>query len=80
MLDIDLFSKLICAVKDTTMFILLGDVDQLPSVGAGNVLHDLIDSGAVPVVRLDQTYRQGSESSILVNANKINSGGERPCL
>ena len=74
MLDIDLFSKLICAVKDTTMFILLGDVDQLPSVGAGNVLHDLIDSGAVPVVRLDQTYRQGSESSILVNANKINSG------
>lgn len=74
MLDIDLFSLLIGAVKDTTMLIFLGDVDQLPSVGAGNVLHDLIDSDAISVVRLNQTYRQGAQSAIFINAQKMKQG------
>lgn len=74
MLDIDLMCLVSKAVKDDTMVIFVGDTDQLPSVGPGNVLHDLIDSGVVPVVRLNQTYRQGSDSAILANANKIREG------
>lgn len=74
MLDIDLASLLFGAVMDTTMLIFLGDIDQLPSVSPGNVLHDMIDSKKVPVVKLERTYRQGAESAILSNAVKINNG------
>ena len=59
--------------------ILVGDVDQLPSVGAGNVLRDIIDSGAVPVVRLTKIFRQAAASRIILNAHRIN-GGEFPDL
>lgn len=74
MLDIDLSCMLIKAVKDVTMLVLVGDIDQLPSVGPGNVLHDLIESGFIPTVKLNCTYRQGQDSSILKNATKINHG------
>lgn len=74
MLDIDLFSLLMHAVQDNTELILLGDIDQLPSVGPGDVLHDIIDSEVIAVARLTQTYRQGAESPILANAKKINTG------
>ena len=52
----------------------MGDIDQLPSVGAGNVLKDTIDSGAIPTVRLNEIFRQAKESMIIVNAHRINSG------
>ncbi|MCG6537936.1 MAG: ATP-binding domain-containing protein, partial [Syntrophales bacterium LBB04] len=55
-------------------FIMVGDVNQLPSVGAGNVLKDIIDSKIAPVVELNQIFRQAQESSIIVNAHKINQG------
>ena len=74
MLDIDLFALLMHAVQDETELIFLGDIDQLPSVGPGDVLHDVIDSGVIAVARLTQTYRQGAQSPILANAKKINSG------
>lgn len=74
MLDIDLMRLVLDAVKDETMLIFVGDTDQLPSVGAGNVLYDLISSEAIPVVRLNHTYRQGTESAIVTNAAKINKG------
>lgn len=74
MIDIDLASMLLSAIPDTTMLIILGDVDQLPSVSPGNVLHDMIDSGKITVVKLNRTYRQGAESAILSNAQKINNG------
>lgn len=74
MIDIDLCALLLNAIMDTTMLIFLGDVDQLPSVSPGNVLHDMIDSEQIPVVKLNQTYRQGAESAILTNARKINNG------
>jgi exodeoxyribonuclease V alpha subunit len=54
--------------------ILVGDIDQLPSVGAGNVLRDIIDSGAVPVIRLTRIFRQAQSSRIITNAHKINQG------
>ncbi|MDH4231047.1 MAG: ATP-dependent RecD-like DNA helicase, partial [Nitrospirota bacterium] len=54
--------------------ILVGDIDQLPSVGAGNVLKDVIDSGCIPTVRLNEIFRQSRESLIIVNAHRINSG------
>lgn len=59
--------------KDATL-ILVGDVDQLPSVGAGNVLKDIIDSGSIPTVRLNEIFRQAKESMIIVNAHRINNG------
>ena len=74
MLDIDLFSLLMHAVQDKTELIFLGDIDQLPSVGPGDVLHDIIDSEVIAVARLTQTYRQGAQSPILANAKKINTG------
>lgn len=74
MLDIDLFALLMHAVQDETELIFLGDIDQLPSVGPGDVLHDIIDSEVIAVARLTQTYRQGAQSPILANAKKINSG------
>ena len=74
MVDIFLMRSLLRALKPGTKLILVGDADQLPSVGAGNVLRDLIASGALPVVRLDEIFRQGKESHIIVNAHRINRG------
>ena len=77
MIDTVLMHQLLKAVPLTAAFILVGDVNQLPSVGAGNVLGDVIESGAVPVVRLNRIFRQASRSQIIVNAHKINDG-DRP--
>lgn len=74
MVDIFLMRSLLRALKPGTKLILVGDADQLPSVGAGNVLRDMIASGALPVVRLDEIFRQGRESHIIVNAHRINRG------
>ncbi|BES66233.1 ATP-dependent RecD-like DNA helicase [Gottschalkiaceae bacterium SANA] len=76
MIDILLFYYLLRAVPPEAQVILVGDVDQLPSVGAGNVLRDVIESGVVPVVRLTEVFRQAQESMIVVNAHKINQGME----
>jgi len=74
MVDIILFYNLLKAVKDDTVVILVGDADQLPSVSAGNVLNDIIDSGAVSVVRLQRIFRQAQGSMIVTNAHRINTG------
>ena len=74
MVDIFLMRNLLKAVKNGTRIILSGDKDQLPSVGAGNVLSDLIESGAVPVIRLTEIFRQAEKSAIVKNAHKINRG------
>ncbi len=74
MVDIYLFKALLCAVSVGTRLIMVGDVDQLPSVGPGQVLQDLIKSGAFPVVMLKRIFRQAGESDIVVNAHKINRG------
>ena len=74
MVDIVLMHSLLKAITVGTRVILVGDVNQLPSVGPGNVLRDMIDSKAFPVVKLTKIFRQASESDIIVNAHKINSG------
>jgi exodeoxyribonuclease V alpha subunit len=74
MLDIELMHALVRAVPDSGRLILVGDVDQLPSVGPGLVLRDLIDSGAVPVARLTEIFRQDQESQIVMNAYRMNAG------
>ncbi len=74
MIDTVLMHHLLKAVPEGATLILVGDVNQLPSVGAGNVLKDIIDSGAVPVIELDEIFRQAKESLIIVNAHMINSG------
>ena len=79
MLDAPLASALMRAVKQGTRLILVGDVDQLPSVGPGRVLGDLIDSGKLPVVRLNRIFRQAGGSRIVVNAHRIIQG-EMPVL
>ena len=74
MIDIMLMYNLLKAVPDTMTLILVGDVDQLPSVGAGNVLRDIIDSKCFPVVRLTKIFRQAQRSRIIMNAHRINRG------
>ncbi len=74
MIDIFLMRALLRAIKPGSRLIMVGDADQLPSVGAGNVLHDLCACGEIPVVRLREIFRQAQESMIVVNAHKINSG------
>jgi exodeoxyribonuclease V alpha subunit len=74
MIDTLLMHHLLKAIPLTATFILVGDVNQLPSVGAGNVLRDIIDSGVAPVVELNEIFRQAQESSIIVNAHRINQG------
>jgi len=74
MIDVILMNSLLKAIPLTMRLILVGDIDQLPSVGAGNVLRDIIDSGAVPVVRLTRIFRQAQSSRIITNAHKINQG------
>ena len=74
MLDLSLFYNLLKAVSPQTHLLLVGDVDQLPSVGAGDVLRDLIRSGVVPVTRLEVIFRQEASSLIIRNAHRINRG------
>ena len=74
MVDIHLIHSLLMAVTTGTRLILVGDENQLPSVGPGNVLRDIIRSGQFPVVELKKIFRQASESDIVVNAHKINKG------
>jgi exodeoxyribonuclease V alpha subunit len=74
MVDQLLFSSLLKALKPQTHLLLVGDVDQLPSVGAGNILRDVIDSGIAHVTRLAAIFRQSEDSYITFNAHRINSG------
>ena len=74
MVDILLMNHLLNAIEAGCHLLLVGDVDQLPSVGPGNVLRDLIASGAIPVTRLDTIFRQAEDSFIIVNAHRINQG------
>lgn len=74
MVDISLMNALLKAIPIGARLILVGDVDQLPSVGPGNVLKDIIQSGCFPVVRLEKIFRQAAMSDIIVNAHKINAG------
>jgi exodeoxyribonuclease V alpha subunit len=74
MVDVPLMRALLRALPDDVALLLVGDVDQLPSVGPGQVLADIIASDAVPVVRLTKVFRQAAESRIIVNAHRINRG------
>lgn len=74
MVDVNLMNALLKAVVEGQRLVLIGDADQLPSVGAGNVLKDIINSGRIPVVRLVQIFRQASKSAIVMNAHRINKG------
>ncbi len=74
MVDIGLLNALLCAVARGTRLILVGDVDQLPSVGPGAVLRDIIASDAFPTIRLSRIFRQAESSDIVLNAHKINRG------
>ena len=67
-------NALLKAVPSHAALLIVGDVDQLPSVGPGQVLADLIGSGAVPVIRLTEVFRQAAESRVIVNAHRINQG------
>ncbi|MDQ1327657.1 MAG: exodeoxyribonuclease alpha subunit, partial [Candidatus Poribacteria bacterium] len=74
MIDTILMHHFLKAIPRNARLVLVGDVNQLPAVGAGDVLRDIIDSGAVPVVELNEIFRQAKESSIIVNAHRINKG------
>jgi exodeoxyribonuclease V alpha subunit len=74
MVDVPLMRALLRALPEGAALLLIGDVDQLPSVGPGQVLADIIASGAVPIVRLTEVFRQAAESRIIVNAHRINQG------
>ncbi len=74
MVDVVLMNKLLAAVPDSAALMIVGDVDQLPSVGPGAVLADIITSGSVPTVRLTEIFRQAATSKIIVNAHRINKG------
>ena len=85
MLDLILANKLVKAVPPGAHLLLVGDVDQLPSVGAGEVLRDLLAADTIPRVRLTQIFRQAQQSGVVVNAHRINAGqppvfGEHPRL
>ena len=79
MIDLLLMYSLLKAVPDHMTVVFVGDVDQLPSIGAGKVLSDIIESGAVPIIRLEKIFRQARKSKIITNAHKINKG-EMPYL
>ena len=79
MIDIGLMNALLNAIPSSARLILVGDADQLPSVGPGNVMRDIIDSGAVPVARLLEIHRQGPDSQIALSAHRI-IGGQWPLL
>ncbi len=74
MVDVILANKLVKAIAPGAHLLLVGDVDQLPSVGAGEVLRDLLAAGSLPVVRLTTIFRQAQQSGIVVNAHRINAG------
>ena len=74
MVDLILMNRLMQAIRPSTTVILIGDTDQLPSVGAGNVLKGLIDSQKIPVIQLTEIFRQAQESMIVTNAHRINKG------
>ncbi|MGD9253911.1 MAG: ATP-dependent RecD-like DNA helicase [Holophagae bacterium] len=74
MLDIELAAALLLAVPPTSHLVLVGDADQIPSVGPGNVLADLIESQSMPVVRLETIFRQARKSRIVANAHRVNQG------
>jgi exodeoxyribonuclease V alpha subunit len=74
MVDVPLMQALLAALPDETALILVGDVDQLPSIGPGQVLADLIASNRLPVVRLEQIFRQAAQSRIVRNAHRVNRG------
>jgi exodeoxyribonuclease V alpha subunit len=79
MVDVILANKLVKAIPPGAHLLLVGDVDQLPSVGAGEVLRDALAAGTLPVVRLTKIFRQAQESGIVVNAHRINAG-DQPAL
>ncbi len=74
MVDVMLMQALLKAVPDKAALLIVGDIDQLPSVGPGQVLADIISSGAVPVVRLTEVFRQAARSRIITSAHRINQG------
>lgn len=74
MIDIELMKALLLALPDNMRLVLVGDVDQLPSVGPGNVLRDCIESGVIPVVKLTRIFRQAQDSRIITNAHLIDEG------
>jgi exodeoxyribonuclease V alpha subunit len=74
MIDLILMNNVLKAVPPAAHLLLVGDADQLPSVGAGNVLRDFIASGVIPVTRLDVIFRQAADSTIITNAHRINRG------
>ena len=74
MVDIPLFYSLIKALPPHASLLLVGDVDQLPSVGAGQALKDIIDSGVIPTVHLTEIFRQAADSDIILNAHRVNKG------
>lgn len=74
MIDIVLMNSLLKAVPEDMRLVLAGDINQLPSVGAGNVLRDIIDSGKFPVIELKKIFRQAQSSRIIMNSHKINAG------
>lgn len=79
MVDVYLMNSLLKAISCGTRLVLVGDVDQLPSVGPGQILRDIIDSHVIPVIMLEKIFRQAADSDIVVNAHKINRG-EHPAL
>ena len=79
MVDVILANKLVKAIPPGAHLLLVGDADQLPSVGAGEVLRDLLAAGTLPVVRLTKIFRQAQQSGIVVNAHRINAG-DQPAL
>lgn len=79
MIDIMLMNGLVSAIRPGTRFIVVGDADQLPSVGAGNVLRDMIDSEYIYCTKLTEIFRQAKESMIVVNAHRINKGEYPEC-
>ncbi len=79
MVDVVLMNSLLKATRLGTRLIMVGDVNQLPSVGAGNVLKDIISSGKIPVIRLSEVFRQSEQSMIAVNAHDINKGNYPEC-
>jgi exodeoxyribonuclease V alpha subunit len=74
MVDVPLMRSLLCAAPDGAAVLIVGDVDQLPSVGPGQVLADIIASHAIPVVRLTEVFRQAAGSRVITNAHRINNG------
>ena len=79
MVDVVLMHSLLCAIRPGTRLILVGDINQLPSVGPGNVLSDIISSARIPVIRLTEVFRQGENSMIVTNAHDINNGKYPTC-